>query len=50
MEIWGKYWEDDARIRFYMENGFKLMESGHEDALYSMTNMENHKIAQPEGM
>lgn len=31
-----------------MENGFKLMELGHEDALYGMTNMENHKIAELE--
>lgn len=47
-EIQGKFWED-ARIGFYKKNEFKLMKSGHEDALYGMTNIENCKIAEPEG-
>ena len=31
-----------------MKNGFKLMEPGPKDALYRMTNMENHKTTEPE--
>lgn len=31
-----------------MENEFKLMELGHEDAPYHMINMENHKISELE--
>lgn len=34
---------------FYMENGCKLMGPGYKEVLCGMTNIENHKTAEPGG-